>query len=296
MELIGQILERVVRKVGVKPAYLIPVGQEAIPKTAVGKIQRTQLSRRFEAGEFDEIKKRLDLLSGNANTLPDWFYQKLWHPKELVSSTTQHQTGYCLVFLDQLGLGSLLCAELDKVNLPSVRVEVGPDFKQLGDNHYCIAPNNPNHYRQLLEDLKANHTTIAQLLHLWTYDEYAAEISSPEALEQSQELGVYSLLFLIQALAECHDSEHLARLYVIASQTQLTSPTDEIACEKAPVLGLLKTIPQEMPWLDCRHVDLPVERVEVNVEYILQEVRTAQKDLEVAYRNSQRLVARPGES
>ena len=310
IKLIGKIQERVVRKVRVSPDYLIPVEQEAIPKTAIGKIQRSPLSRRFEAGEFDAILKRLDIISGNANTLPDWFYRKIWRPKEAVSLATQPATGQSLVFLDQLGLGELLCGELGKLNSPCVGVEAGSDFSKLAQNRYRIDPNNPDHYRQLLESLSENDIPITQVLHLWTYDKYAGEISSPEALEQSQELGVYSLLFLIQALALvrgsyvanaiaptlhsslCQGTERSVRLYVIASHTQPTSPADEIACEKAPVLGLVKTIPTEMPWLDCRHVDVTPEQLEVNAAHILQELRTHRGDREVAYRNGQRMVVR----
>ncbi len=290
IKLINQIQEKVVRKVRIKPDYLIPVEKEAIPKTAIGKIQRSQLSRRFEAGEFDTTLKRLDILSSNANTLPDWFYRKIWRPMSAVSLTTQPPTGQSLVFLDSLGLGAFLCEELSQSNQLCIRVEAGSDFNQMGDNRYRINPQNPDHYRQLLESLCANNIPITQVLHLWTYDEYAG-ISSPEALEPAQ-LGVYSLLFLIQALAQSQSSQQSVRLCVIASHTQPTSPVEEIAYEKAPVLGLVKTVTQEMPWLDCYHVDVAPDEVEVNAAHILQELRTTRKDREVAYRNGQRLVAR----
>jgi len=52
-QLIHQIREIVIKKIGLNPDYLIPVKQEIIPKTAIGKIQRQQLKKRFEDGEFD---------------------------------------------------------------------------------------------------------------------------------------------------------------------------------------------------------------------------------------------------
>ena len=288
-----QIQERVVRQVGVTPDYLIPVESEAIPKTAIGKIQRAQLSQRFEAGEFTPILKRLDILKSNANTLPDWFYRKIWRQMSATTwATTPPTTGQSLVFLDQSGLGVLLSGELGRLQAPCVGVEAGSDFKQLGDNRYCIAPNNPEHYRQLVESVEANGISITQVLHLWNYDESAGEISSPEALEQSQELGLYSLLFLLHALAPGQVCEHPVRLIVVASHTQPTSLDSQIACEKAPVLGLIKTMTQELPWLDCRHVDVTADRNEVNAAHILQEIWTARRDREVAYRHGQRLVPR----
>ncbi|PSB08434.1 polyketide synthase, partial [Pleurocapsa sp. CCALA 161] len=54
-QLLKQVRKTVVSKVGINPRYIIPVSKENIPKTAIGKIQRSQLSKRFEAGEFDSI-------------------------------------------------------------------------------------------------------------------------------------------------------------------------------------------------------------------------------------------------
>ena len=50
LELLKKIQQHVIRKLGINPAYLIPVEPEAIPKTSIGKIQRSQLKQRFEAG------------------------------------------------------------------------------------------------------------------------------------------------------------------------------------------------------------------------------------------------------
>ncbi len=51
--LMQEIRKTVLERVGVTPDYLIPVSQEMIPKTAIGKIQRQELRKRFEEGEFN---------------------------------------------------------------------------------------------------------------------------------------------------------------------------------------------------------------------------------------------------
>jgi amino acid adenylation domain-containing protein/non-ribosomal peptide synthase protein (TIGR01720 family) len=86
-------------------------------------------------------------------------------------------------------------------------------------------------------------------------------------------------------------SKKSIRLQVVSSYAQFVNSSDKIACQKAPILGLIKTISQEMPWLICRHVDLQSDRPEVNAALLLNEMR-ALKDGEVAYRNGQRLVSR----
>jgi acyl-CoA synthetase (AMP-forming)/AMP-acid ligase II len=59
--LLSEIRGRVARTIGVNPDYLIPVDKEAVPKTEIGKIQRGQLRERFEAGEFDSIRRQVDI-------------------------------------------------------------------------------------------------------------------------------------------------------------------------------------------------------------------------------------------
>jgi len=54
-KLIKIIRKAVFTEIGVNPSYILPVAPETIPKTAIGKIQRQQLIKRFQAGEFDLV-------------------------------------------------------------------------------------------------------------------------------------------------------------------------------------------------------------------------------------------------
>jgi acyl transferase domain-containing protein/acyl-CoA synthetase (AMP-forming)/AMP-acid ligase II/short-subunit dehydrogenase/acyl carrier protein len=71
-ELIQTIRKTVFQKVGVAPTYIIPVAKTEIPKTAIGKIQRQQLSKRFDAGEFDRVVAEIEtLLSSRSLSLQE---------------------------------------------------------------------------------------------------------------------------------------------------------------------------------------------------------------------------------
>ncbi len=63
LELLRLIRQTVLTKIGINPSYLIPVNKESIPKTAIGKLQRPQLSKLFEAGEFDQIIQQVESLT-----------------------------------------------------------------------------------------------------------------------------------------------------------------------------------------------------------------------------------------
>ncbi|MEH2381365.1 MAG: SDR family NAD(P)-dependent oxidoreductase [Nostoc sp.] len=291
LELLKKIRQTVVNKIGLNPDYLILLAKEDIPKTVIGKIQRSQLCDRFHAGEFNSILKQFDILLGNSNTIPDWFYQKVWRPKQAKVLKPLSQNCLTIVFLDELGLGTFVCQQLEQQNLPYLCVSPGSYFTKKSPNHFFLAPGNTDHYQLLLETIKADNLTIGQILHLWNYQEYQGEITSIEALEKAQNPGIYSLLFLAQALAKTQNFQDLVQLLFVSSYTQSTQPTDNIAYEKSPVLGVIKTIPQEIPWLNCRHIDLIPNSIQVNANHLLQELQVLSKEQEVAYRNGQRLIA-----
>nr|AEU11005.1 NpnA [Nostoc sp. 152] len=290
-ELLKKIRGAVVKNIGVNPNYIIPVKKNIIPKTAIGKIQRPQLSRMFEAGEFDNIIQQFGINLDNPNLLPNWFYRQIWRQKAPVTQISAIN-GNFLVFIDQLGVGEYLGAEFQKHGQKWVGVEVGVDFRQLSSNRYEIAPNNPEHYQLLLSALAANNFQIDNILHLWTYDARISEISSLESLEQAQTLGVYSLLFLVKALAKIEKFDRAIALTTVSSYTQFTSHSDEIAYEKSPLVGLLKVIDQEIPGLTSRHLDLSVDEPAVNAGQILQEISVLPCESEVAYRQGQRWIPR----
>ncbi|MGB3789815.1 MAG: beta-ketoacyl synthase N-terminal-like domain-containing protein, partial [Phormidesmis sp.] len=67
--LIKQIRTRVVEQIGMSPTYVIPVEKSDIPKTSIGKIQRSQLSRQFSSGEFDaQMRRFVEGLRDSAKT------------------------------------------------------------------------------------------------------------------------------------------------------------------------------------------------------------------------------------
>ena|GEM_PF-881409 len=298
LELSKTIRREVSSQLGITPTYVIPLSKAEFPKTTSGKIQRGRLKRMLEAGECQAVIKAIDIQLANNRTIPNWFYQKSWRFKEASVFPYPPQVGLTLILVDDLGLGRFLSEKLEKAGQSCIQVAFGNDFAQVGDRfstavgnrNYTIAPGNRQHYRELLESITTQKTPISRILHLGTYQDYT-EVNR-ESLEQAQNQGLYSLLHLVQALEQVQGTQHQVQLLFISSYTQSIQPTDKIAYEKATVLGLLKTIPQEMPWLSCTHLDLPMAEVEINGNYIWQELCNFNKlDREIAYREGKRLVS-----
>jgi acyl-CoA synthetase (AMP-forming)/AMP-acid ligase II len=76
-EILTQIRKSVTEKVGISPTYLIPLDKAEIPKTPIGKIQRTQLMQWFANGLYKHIIRRTDLLLKNERTNPPGFIKAI---------------------------------------------------------------------------------------------------------------------------------------------------------------------------------------------------------------------------
>jgi amino acid adenylation domain-containing protein len=288
--LLKEVKNEVVHQVAIRPDFLIPLGKEAVPKTDIGKIQHSKLKDAFAAGEFDHILKEVDILTGN-NTIPNWFFYKRWQPKTIRTFNRKNGKGNFLVFKDQAGLSDLLVEEIDRNGWRCITVEPGEVFECLSRDHYCIHPAEKEHYDRLAKGLKDDRRDICQILHLWDYKEYEGEIRDIRQLEQAQDKGLYSLLFLLQALAQIRQThQEPLQLRVISTNNHHIREDDRVSYEKSPVIGLLKTSSQEIPWLKSYQIDFTVANPEEDITSVMSEISGVHNDQLVAYRDGERLV------
>ena len=96
-----------------------------------------------------------------------------------------------------------------------------------------------------------------QIVHCWTAEPDEAVRRGRLHLEEYQELGFYSLLFLAQALgaqswlSSCH-------IGVVSSNVHEVIGTEILCPEKATVAGPCKVIPLEYEGVDCSHIDVMI--------------------------------------
>jgi len=287
LALLKQIQAGITKQMGVKPDFLIPVAKQIIPKTAIGKLQRSQLTQQFEKGEFQSIIQKIDILMANDNTLPDWFYRQIWRRKQPLDINEHISHMPLLIFMDTIDLGEYLCAQFQVQQRSFITVTQGVEFKKISNTQYVIAFTEAKHYQQLLESLFKQGISVTEILHLSTYQS-DNNITDLAELEQAKSTCVHSILFLLQALAHSHQDGETVHLQFVSSGTQTILPNDTAFYQKTPLLGLIKTMSQEIPWLSCHHLDLSVDSNEVNTQYILQELQVFSREIEVAYRQGQR--------
>ena len=98
----------VAARYGVSPDYLLPVAKSDVPKTGLGKIQRTRLRKAFEAGAFQQTVRRMDLLLKTERSLPSVF--QAWCDLPLDIALPARLARPCVLLLDD-GLGAARALE-----------------------------------------------------------------------------------------------------------------------------------------------------------------------------------------
>lgn len=182
--------------------------------------------------------------------LERWFAMPVWRQLPPVRPAALSQR--CLVFTDST-TDPLLTALTDQGS-EVITVRRGTAFEiSATGREYSIRPASRQDYSLLIADLVAKGGVPARILHAWTLPAEAA--SGPESAWQQQDRGLFSLLFLAQALAEAVAGQELL-LDVLTTGTQDVTGGDLRRPEHATVAGIAKVVPLEMSWLKVRHIDL----------------------------------------
>jgi amino acid adenylation domain-containing protein len=196
-----------------------------------------------EPRRFEDAKRRS--AAGKQPDIADWFWVPSWRQASGQSLPTSPAVASWLLFLDRHGVGDLLAGRLREMGQRVVTVTVGEAFARSGEDAWTVRPRERSDYDALLRDLGETPDGIA---HLWCVGEGPAGLPS-------EDLGFYSLLALAQALGE-RVAPKPVRIEVVSTGVQPVTGEEWIEPEKALVLGLVKVVPQEVPGLACRSIDV----------------------------------------
>lgn len=290
----ARIRATLVREAGVNPSYLIAVDRERIPKTELGKIQRSTLVKQFQDGAFDSEIARMGLLLGGENTLPNWFFRPIWQPAELLHRPLPPTHGHTLLLADRHGAAEHLAEALRAQGLRCTLVSYATTFLRHAADRFALPWDNPGAYDRLLDTIPP----VERVVHLACCAPDAGE-GGPEEMAAAQRDGVECLAHLMAALggraaqrSAGRAGDQSVRLYVVSSASQQVRPEEPLAVERTPVIGLVKSLDQELPWLRGRHIDVPPGAGAPTPEQLLAEIDTPSGEVEVALREGRRWARR----
>lgn len=283
--LISDINQQVMGRIGVRPAFVLPLTKNQIPKTEIGKIQLSKLASSFNKGEFDTVIKRVDILQSNANTLPNWFFEPTWVAKSVKArglSRVKHpirESNSVLIFADEVGLHK-------QINLQGILVKSGKEFKAISDSEYEINSTNRSDYMQLIQALLDTGRSPSHIVNLWGYDLQGTVSHLGEDRE------VASVYFTAQTLNSLMPENLPQQWLYVSRQSQKVVAEDELSPNKSLVIPLLQAFVKEHANVHCQHLDLSRDINELHSQYVLRELTINTSDNEIAYRDNKRFVSR----
>jgi amino acid adenylation domain-containing protein len=218
------------------------------------------------------------------------FYLPIW--KQSTAPLTDHmadspsgEAKKCwLIFLDQDGIGTQLVKQLLDKNQDIITVRVGEAFKKENPGDYLVNPGRSDDYAALIADVQQAGRTIDKIVHLWMYTAEPLAGAGSEYLATSLERGVYSLLYLVKALAR-HSMFNRIDLWMVSNRLHKIDQGDIIMPEKATILGPCKVVSQEYPHIVCRSLDVGSNGIP---PHLLPELEGSPSERLIAYRGNYR--------
>jgi acyl-CoA synthetase (AMP-forming)/AMP-acid ligase II/thioesterase domain-containing protein/NAD(P)-dependent dehydrogenase (short-subunit alcohol dehydrogenase family)/acyl carrier protein len=250
-ELVKTIRSTVSRKEGVVPDFIVPLAKDDIPKTAIGKIQRAQLKKQFEADKFAAALAR----GQPAAVIASGLFSKIWREAALPEPTALPAGRHVLVFSDTAGLGAELARTLRAAGHTCLVAEAGAEFAARDRENFQINPARPEGFAQLFAAV-GSCQPFTHVVYAWAYPPAISEPAGAMEIETAQNWGSLGLLRLLRSWPAPPDGTDPVRLLVVTSRLQAVSAEEPVDYAKAPILGLTRTLPHEFGWLECHHLDL----------------------------------------
>lgn len=194
--------------------------------------------------------------------LADWGYLPHWRPHlaEIEIASDADLAGMppetWLIFEDDTGLAANVGKRLESAGHTVTYVVTGDAFAQLAPGRYALSPERGREdYDTLVRALVAEGRAPTRVAHFWLVTRDARHRPGSSFFHRVQEQGFYSLLFLVQAMA---DEGLLGALHITAVTTGAAQVKHEALTDpaKATVMGPLRVIPREMPGVTAASLDL----------------------------------------
>lgn len=193
------------------------------------------------------------------------FYHEIgWFPQKLEARPKKTNVGPFLIFKDDQGLSDRMITQLKFGGEEVIEVAFGKSYQRLNNNFYEIE-GNAEDYLRLLNDLKT--TGSLRILHLLTLSG-ANEVNDLDRLEERQKKGIFSLFYLVKALARQRFTEKISFYLIADYANEVTKEEVKLNPLNAAFFGLGKVVAQEYEnWkVRCIDIDAGVTTDEVILE------------------------------
>lgn len=290
--LIPAIRSQVTNRYGISPSYVIPLKKHQIVKTTIGKIQRTRLKESLENGEFNDVIRKVDLILGNSNTVPAWFYRPIWIQKQAPVFEQRSKKGAVLILMDQSGLGEALAHQFHPQKRTCILVAPGSHFERKNEHSFTINSRSKEDFLKLFQELEAKHIAIDQIVSLIDYQSNHDLYNRAPGSETEDLSNLDAFLQLTQSILQLKSDKPIKSILWVTSDSQCVTPGDLGIASKAMMTGFTKSFHLEHPMVECKYIDLSTGNHSYNHRLLYEEMGAFSKEEIVAFRDGRRYVSR----
>lgn len=221
----------------------------------------------------------------NQKSASPWFYEVEWKPEEVLAVEPVTTPRTWLVFADQkntsLEAAQRLKESGDRVVLISAAND-GSNFKQVNNDEFIIAANEPDDYDRLLEAV-SSVDNMAGIISFWPMD--LPEVNKLKDIS----CGCGDLLLLLQAVNRT-GWEVPVSLVTRGSQNV---DSELVNLQQSPVWGFAQVISLEMPHINFRCIDLDNNDADnTDIDLLVQKIRNPSVENRIALRQGVSYVSR----
>lgn len=216
--------------------------------------------------------------------LANCVYEVAWTSVQPLSEPQFAADDAWLVLADGGGLAHGLAERLSNIGQRCIAVHAALSYQRIGTDQFGIDLTNPEEYRRLLRDVFGDQGSCRGVVHLSSLD-------GGRSFPQKFEYACVTTTYLTQAIVK-HGFRTVPRLFLVTRGAQSLFSNEAISVFQAPLLGLGKTIAMEHPELACKRIDLQSFADEHDVDRLLCELGTKDREDQIAWRGNERYVAR----
>jgi acyl transferase domain-containing protein/thioesterase domain-containing protein len=183
-----------------------------------------------------------------------WFFAPVWRESPPLMLDAVASGEVVLLFSDAGSLAERLAARCRAAGAVAVVVHDGHSFAVRGDGSYTIDLASADDHRRLLAALVESGRAPRRIVFAAPVAGGTRTTSSLEALSGLQRRGFFGLLRLAQALGS--ELEGPLGLTVLTDRAQRVAGDTDLEPASALVVGAARVLPQELPQVQLRLVDL----------------------------------------
>jgi acyl transferase domain-containing protein/aryl carrier-like protein len=217
-------------------------------------------------------------------SLENWAYQPSWRMRHRPHPGRPAERERWLVFTTGSGVPAEIAARLSNAAIECVRVV--PRGHVTDPAAVAVHPGDEQSVKDMIKALDVAARPIDRIVHLWCTDlltdpgDLAGRLANNEA-ELAK--GFYTLLYTVQELSALQGARPLQLDVVARGIHPVGANPEQIVPERALLLGPTLVVPQDLPFVSSRSIDISGLQAGTLADEVVAEIHCALEDRAVGF-------------